>query len=342
MFEEQQEKSFDPAEILNQCIVEVLGTIIFGNDWDANNPTINDLICLNELGLKSYKEMQAMMFLDFFPLSQHFPFESRKKVLGIFLSTLEIIRLKLRERKLTFEPQAPACNLMDALLHSQREAVEENKEKVSMFSEDHLVNTIQDVFTAGYETTAHALAFALGYLVQYPDCQMDIQKQLDDVVGRHRMPRLEDRPRLPLIHATIMESLRLGNVVPQALPHRAVEDTFLCGYHVPKDTIVYPDTEATHLDADCWQKPKLFNPYRHLDNEGNLITNHGYFYPFGAGRRVCPGEALAKMEMYVLLSWMLHKFTFLPEEGRGPPEIKHLRAITQYPAPFNIRAIKRS
>lgn len=343
--EEQQQKDFDPADFLNQCIVEVLGRIIFGNDWDLSDPQINDLIHRNELGLKSYKDFQAMMFLDFFPLSQLFPFSSRKKIFGIFLSTLEIIRLKLRERMVTFDPQVPSPNLMDALLHAQKEAMEEtetNEIKASLFSEDHLINTIQDMLTAGYETTAHALIFALRYLVQYPDYQYDIQKQLDDVVGRRRMPQLEDRPRLPLIHATIMESLRLGNVVPQALPHRAAQDTFLCGYRVPKDTIVYPDTEAIHLDPACWKEPRLFNPYRHLGKDGNLITNQGNFYPFGAGRRVCPGETLAKLEMFVLLSWMLHKFTFLPEEGKGPPTITHRRAITQYPAPFKIRAMKRN
>lgn len=102
--EEQQQKDFDPADFLNQCIVEVLGRIIFGNDWDLSDPQINDLIHRNELGLKSYKDFQAMMFLDFFPLSQLFPFSSRKKIFGIFLSTLEIIRLKLRERMVTFDP----------------------------------------------------------------------------------------------------------------------------------------------------------------------------------------------------------------------------------------------
>lgn len=341
MFKDQKEESFDPATLLNQSIVEVIGRIIFDSDWDITDPDIDKLICLNELGLKSYKDFQAIMLLDFFSLAKYFPFKSHKKIFGIFHATLEIIRLKLRERELTFDPQASAGDLMDALLHSQREAFEENKEeKASIFSEDHLINTVQSMFTAGYETTAHALAFALGFLVQYPKYQMAIQKELNDVVGRHRMPRLEDRPRLPLIHATIMESLRLGNVVPQALPHRVVEDTSLCGYRVPKDTIVYPDIEAVHLDPECWESPKLFNPYRHIDKEGNLITNQGNFYPFGAGRRVCPGETLAKMEMYMFLSWMLHKFTFLPEEGQEPPQIKHLRAITQYPAPFKIRAIK--
>ena len=343
LYDEQEEKSFDPAQLLGQSIVEVLGRIIFGNYWDITDPNINKLIYLNELGLKSYKDFQVVMFLDFFPVAKYFPVKSHKKIFDTFRAAHEIIRLKLRERTLTFDPQKPADDLVEALLLAQREATRENnQENISVLSEDHLIGAIHDMFTAGYETTAHGLTFTLGYLVQHPKYQTDMQRQLDDIVGRHRMPRLNDRLGLPLINAAIMESLRLGNVVPQALPHRVVEDTSLCGYRVPKDTIVYPDTEAVHLDPECWENPKLFNPCRHVDREDNLITNQGNFYPFGAGRRVCPGEPLAKLEMFVFLSWMLHKFTFLPEEGQETLEIKHRRAITQYPAPFKIRAIKRN
>ena len=228
---EQEEKSFDPAQFLDQSIVEVLGRIIFGHNWDVTDPNIDKLIYLNDLGLKSYKDFQVVMFLDFFPVAKYFPVKSHKKIFDTFLGTLEIIRLKLRERTLTLDPQRPASNLMEASLLSQREAKEENKEEnIFVLSEDHLIGTIQNMFTGGYETTSHAMAFALGYLIQHHKYQVDIQKQLDDVVGRHRMPRLDDRPGLPLINATIMESLRLGNVVPQALPHRVVEDTTICGY----------------------------------------------------------------------------------------------------------------
>ena len=73
LFDEQEENSFDPAQLLNQSIVEVLGRIIFGNYWDITNPNIDKLIYLHELGLKSYKDFQVVMFLDFFPVAKYFP-----------------------------------------------------------------------------------------------------------------------------------------------------------------------------------------------------------------------------------------------------------------------------
>lgn len=76
----------------------------------------------------------------------------------------------------------------------------------------------------------------------------------------------------------------------------------------------------------------VFDPYRHIDDQGQWITDKGNFYPFGAGRRTCAGEPLAKMELFMFLSWMLHKFTFVPEEGQKAPSLKPRRALVQFPS----------
>ena len=342
--EDQEGKSFDPACFLYERIAAILCGVIFGKGCDVSDPEIKHVIHLNEIGLRSPDEMQAMLFLDFFPGTRYFPFKSRKKIVDVFLEIQEIIRPKLRQRENNLNPEKSPTSFMEALLYARRDAaLEDCEEKLPILSEDHLVSTLQDVFAAGYETTAVACTWALGYLAQNPMYQRDIQKQLQDVVGSDRMPRLADRFKLPLLNAAVMEVLRLGNVVPQAVPHRALRDSFLCGYRVPMDTIVVADVEAVHHDPLCWENPTKFDPSRHIDEEGNLITNQGNFYPFGAGRRVCPGEPFAKVEIFLFLSWMLHKFTFLPaEEGQDHPDLKPLRGISQFPAPFKIRAVKRN
>ena len=106
----------------------------------------------------------------------------------------------------------------------------------------------------------------------------------------------------------------------------------------PKDTIVFANIESVHLDPECWKDPSEFNPYRHIDEDGKLITNQGNFFPFGAGRRVCAGEQLAKVELFLFMSWMLHKFTFITEDGH-PPKAKG--AFIQFPSAYKISAIKR-
>lgn len=196
------------------------------------------------------------------------------------------------------------------------------------------------MFIAGYETIRTTLKWAIVFLVNYLQLQVDIQRQLDDVVGRDRQPSLEDHPKLPLVQATIVEVMRMGNVIPQGIPHMALKDTKLCEYCVPTGTIVFANSQAVHLDPNCWKNLSIFDPYHHIDEDGQLISNEGHFYPFGAGRRMCAGEPLAKVELFLFLSWILHGFTFVAE-GRDPPELKGVVGIINSPKPYNIKALKR-
>ena len=341
-FEKENGKSFDPGTIVGACITDVISGIIFGKQYDTDNCNISNILAALEEVVRNYKVVRAMTFLDFFPASKYFPFHSIKKLMGVYLNALEIVRMMLKERELVFDPVKPPTDLMEAFLHARNEALAQSSEDMAaIMSEDHLINTINDMFFAGYETTTDTLRWTIGFLVQNPTYQRDIQAQLDEVVAHDRMPCLDDRPNLPLVHATIMETLRLGNVAPQAIPHCVLKDTYLCGYRVPKGAVVFPDLEAVHLDPKCWENPTVFNPYRHVDEQGKLITDKGNFFPFGARRRTCAGEPLAKMELFMFLSWMLHKFTFEPAEGQNPLQLKPLRSLVQYPAPYKIRAIKR-
>ena len=82
----------------------------------------------------------------------------------------------------------------------------------------------------------------------------------------------------------------------------------------------------------------MFNPYRHIDTDGQLIANPSNFFPFGAGRRVCAGESLARVELFLFVSWMFQKFTFVAEEGF---QVDFKGAILQCPDDYKIRAVKR-
>ena len=129
---------------------------------------------------------------------------------------------------------------------------------------------------------------------------------------------------------------------PIALPHVTLADTTLCGYRIPKNAVVVPNLESVHLDPNCWANPIDFNPYRHIAKDGKLITNQGYLFPFGAGRRVCAGEALAKVELFLFLSWMLQTFTFVAEEDGCLPNLESVfNGFIKSPSAYKIRAIKR-
>ena len=338
--EGQDGKPFDPATCLQRAVADVICGVTFGEGYDTTNPDVNNLLKLNVELVANTDDSQLVGVLDFFPFAKYLPVKAYDRLLQMVLRIFDIIRKLLRERKENFDPEEPVKDLISGLLHARHQDSENGEVRAAFLSDDYLLNTIEDMFIAGFETTSTAMKWAIAFLVNYPKYQEDIQLELDEVLGG-RNPGLEDRANLPLIQATIMETLRVGNVVPLALPHFTLKDTTLCGYRVPKDTIVFVDTESVHLDPKCWENPTVFNPYRHIDGNGTLITNQGNFYPFGAGRRVCAGEPLAKVELFLFLSWMLQKFTFIAEEDGRPPSLKGMFSGTQFPAPYKIRAIKR-
>ena len=339
-FEDQKKNAFDPTDILAQSIANIICGTCFGEGFDTSHPDMKELLDLNQQIVSN--EMKRVLILDYFPFVEYLPIPAYRRMLSLYHRVLGIIQKHLKEHRERFDPEEPVRDLISGLIHVQHEARDlDAEDRAALLSDDYLVNTIEDMFVAGYETTSTTLKWAIAFLVNYPQYQTDIQHQLDEVVGRDRMPNLLDRHNLPLVHATIMEVLRVGNVAPQTIPHLALKDTSLCGYRVPKDSVVMVDTEAVHLDPECWENPRKFDPYRHIDKNGNLITNQGNFYPFGAGRRVCAGEPLAKVELFLFLSWMLHKFTFFPEENQGPPELKGLVGIINSPKPYKIRIAKR-
>ena len=338
--EEQDGKPFDPADCLIRGVADVICGITFKDGSDTSNPDLNRLLELNKYMFSNADDLQLLQILDFYPLLTYLPFKAYDRILPCTFEMHDIIRKLLKERIETFDPTEPVEDLMSSLLRTKHELEPEsrrNDEKVALLSEDFFVAIILDMFIAGYETTSTTLRFLVAFLVNFPKYQDDIHRQLDEVVGNRR-PSLGDRPNLPLIQATILEALRVGNVLPMLVPHLTVNDTTLCGYRVPKGTIVFPNIESVHLDPKCWEDSTLFNPYRHIDTDGKLITNQDNFFPFGAGRRVCTGESLAKVELFLFFSWLLHKFTFVAEDGH-PPKLKS--AMIQFPTRYTIRAVKR-
>ncbi|KAL9969644.1 hypothetical protein ACROYT_G021881 [Oculina patagonica] len=326
--EEQDGKPFDPAYCLQRAVADVICGITFGEGYDTTHPHLNKLLKLNVDFMEDTDNAQLVSVLNFFPWAQYLPIKAYDRFIQPMLKMHEIIRIFLRQKEEHFDPKQPVESLISGLLLARYEAESNSDdEKNILLSDDYFVNDIEEMFGAGYETTSTTMKWAIAFLVNYPKYQDDIQSQLDEVVGG-RKPSLHDRSNLPLLQATIMETLRVGNVVPLAVPHFTLVDTTLCGYRVPKDTIVFADTEAVHLDPKCWENPTVFNPYRHIDEDGKLITKQGNFYPFGAGRRVCAGEPLAKVKLFLFLSWILQRFTFVAEEDESPPRLKGVFGIT--------------
>ncbi|XP_071548209.1 cytochrome P450 2L1-like [Panulirus ornatus] len=216
----------------------------------------------------------------------------------------------IKEHQAALDPADPK-DLLDAYL---MEFQERKEDPLSTTNITTIRAILTDLFGAGTETTSTMIRWTILYLMKYPKVQARIHQELDAVVPRGTYPSLEHRDKLPYFEAMIHEVHRIVSLVPLNLPHTTSQDMELSGYNIPKGTVVMSHLEACHKDPSYWEKPNEFYPEHFLDEQGKFVKKD-YLVNFSIGRRVCVGESLARMELFVFLSAILHNFTFTAPKG---------------------------
>ena len=205
----------------------------------------------------------------------------------------------------------------------------------------HLVMNI--LFGATATTTALTTWFFL-YVAADSDLQSTLQKELDLVVGRDRLPCWEDIDKLAYLQSTVCEVMRHSLFMPLLIPHKTIRDTTINAYHLPKNTTVVFNLYRIYRDPKEWEQPTVFKSNRFLDADGKFLgwSKIPSFMPFGIGSRSCPGKDLGKMQVFVLAASLLHRFTIeLPNKAPKPSLENSIPGSIRYPRDYKVIARKR-
>ncbi|KAH6828768.1 cytochrome P450 [Perilla frutescens var. hirtella] len=177
-------------------------------------------------------------------------------------------------------------------------------------SHDSVIALLWNMISAGMDTTAITLEWAMAEIVMSPRVQQKAQEELDRVVGRGRVMTEADIPNLPYLQCVTKECLRLHPPTPLMLPHKASTDVKIGGYHVPKGATVSVNVWAIARDPAVWENPLEFRPERFQEEDVDMKGTDYRLLPFGSGRRICPGAQLAIYLVSSTLGHLLHHFNW--------------------------------
>ncbi|KAG9483786.1 hypothetical protein GDO78_009615 [Eleutherodactylus coqui] len=325
---------FNPHYLVNNAVGNIICLIAFGNRFEYDDHKFQQLLHLFDAALKAESGFLAQIVNEF-PILTNIPWLV-DRIMEPERNVFAFLKEMISEHKKTWNPNY-IRDFIDAYLLEMEKVKEDSS---STFNEANLLLITNDLFGAGTETTTTTLRWALLYMILYPDIQSKVQEEIDQVIGRERKPTMGDVLKMPYTNAVIHEVQRSGDIIPLAFPHMTYRDIEVQGFFIPKGTSIITNLSSVLKDKHVWEKPLQFYPKHFLDENGKFVKREA-FIPFSAGRRVCLGEQLARMELFLFFTTLLQQFTFeIPSDQPRPME-DPCYAFTLSPKPYNICAVAR-
>ncbi|KAF8375509.1 hypothetical protein PRIPAC_81938 [Pristionchus pacificus] len=326
---------FDVSLTLQLCIGNIMNETLFGYHFEYTNTERFEYFngCVSK-HLKSIKVLQDnfyVLLVQAWPWTKNLPFigEWGFKELHQNAATYhDFIEEEVKAVADKYHKDHEPTNFVEAYL------VEMEKNPALDLINLHAIAV--DFWLAGMETTSTALRWSLLQLMKHPAEQERIRAELISVVGNSSRIDMSHRTNLPYFVASINELLRVANMVSFVFVHRCTEDTVIDGKLIPADTFVYPQLYSVLKDDPIFENPTEYRPSRFLEDDGRTANKKAAerMIAFGMGRRQCAGEALARMELFLVLGTLLLNYRFIPTE---PIDLNPVFGTVLVPRPFKCR-----
>ncbi|XP_068105594.1 cytochrome P450 2C21-like isoform X3 [Hyperolius riggenbachi] len=326
----------DPTFFFSKAVSNVICSVVFGKRFEYDNKEFLRLLGFLHEIFKGFSSCWGQMYNMFPKVVGKLP-GPHNTLFKAIDDLQKIIGEKVKKHKETLNPSSPR-DFIDCFLIKMEQ---EKGIPQSEFNMEGIVNTTFDLFGAGTETVSTTLRYGLLILLKHPDVEEHMHKEIDHAIGRNRAPCIEDRSHMPYTDAVIHEIQRFIDLIPLGIPHKVTRDVHFREFVIPKGTTVYPMLSAVLRDPKQFKHPEQFNPGHFLDGNGKFSRNDGYM-PFSAGKRICLGEGLAKMELFLFLTTILQNFSLRspvdPEELDLTPL---LSGFGNFPRPYKMCFIPR-
>uniref|UniRef100_UPI003AAD754B cytochrome P450 2J2-like n=1 Tax=Centroberyx gerrardi TaxID=166262 RepID=UPI003AAD754B len=326
----QQEKGpFNPLHLINNAVANVIGSLVFGKRFDYDSEDFQNLLRRMQQSLMLAGTLRVQLY-DICPwLFKHLP-GPHEIIIDNYATLVSFLKREIEKHKRDWDP-FDHRDFIDAYIGQ----IDKKKNDVEAgFNIDNLAISTLDLFEAGTETMTTSLRWGLVYMMKYPEIQEKVQEEIERVIGQSRQPCLADRANMPFTEAVIHETQRMGDLVPLNFPRLCTRDTTVGGYFIPQGTTLVTTLSSVLHDETEWETPHQFNPQHFLDEHGRFRKREAFF-PFSAGKRMCLGEQLARMELFLFFTSLLQRFSISPPPGQEV-SLENQGTFVLSPKPFHI------
>lgn len=212
----------------------------------------------------------------------------------------QLLYAEIQERR--EQPDPSRTDILSLLMSARDEAGEP-------MTDVELRDELMTLLTAGHETTATAITWALYWIHKQPPVREQLLGELDSLGDSLDISAIL---KLPYLNAVCAETLRIYPAGMLTFPRVVKSTCELMGYQLDPGTIVIGSIYLSHQREEVYPEPKQFKPERFLERQFSPYE----YLPFGGGSRRCIGMAFASFEMKVVLAKILSRFELALADNR--------------------------
>ncbi|XP_078165719.1 flavonoid 3'-monooxygenase CYP75B137-like [Carex rostrata] len=268
---------------------------------------------------------------DFFPALAQFDLQGIQRKMKMLRGRLDIIFERMIEKRCSGEGERDD-DLLGVMLKKEREG----RDSKNPFTMTQVKALLLDMVGAATDSTSSTIEWAMAEIIKKPNILQKVQEELIQVVGKDKLVQESHLPQLPFLSCVIKETLRLHPPSPLLVPRSPSSPCTIDGYLIPEGTKVVVNVWTIQRDPSQWPDPLEFKPERFQQEEFKRdFTGQEFDYlPFGSGRRICAGIAMAERVVGHLLATMLHSFDWKVPEGKEVDFSEKFGIVTKMAVPL--------
>lgn len=331
---------FTVVSVFGKATTNVITSIVFGNRYDYDDPKFIKWVNIcNRIEI----ELSKLTLMDFFPLIDKLPgwMNGLNHVDQTLKGYHEHANEQIDRQIKTYKENEPR-GFIDCFLDEMHRR-DRKGEKNHFFDSHRMTINVLVLNIGGTVSTTMTLTWTIKLLLMNPNALKKLVQEIDTVIGRERQPSWLDRANMPYTEAVMYEVSRVSDLGPIGVPRSNTEEVKVLGYDIPKRSMVFINHGKLNSDPELWGDPENFRPERYIDANTNACVKPEYLLPFGAGRRSCPGDVLARMNIFLMLVSLLQNFTISLPSNTNMKELDDVTpGLIRYIENFHICAKRRT